>query len=267
MSWTFRPGRASSPLWGACGLALALHALVLSFVHLRQTRQAPPVALPSRDNTPELLQFSSLPTPMANLAVLPLPQSRVLPPPAIRRQPSPNRARRLVPRREESPASTPERRREPGSGPAVSRLADQEGPTPWEKALAQLNSVVSQEAIPPEPSLPPLVPSERKAAAEGKPAVVHALAAPLRESYQALWQAARPAADPRFSQSLGQSTINAELRTISPRQARAAAVPIGHGQGVVLPESVLLFWWQGETLYVLQSQRQATRPTAAAGRS
>jgi hypothetical protein len=74
-------GRAPQLLIG-CVAAFVLHALFLSYWHLKRSTQPSPSRLHSKDNTPELLQFASqkrlLPSLRENS---PLPEAIRLPPP------------------------------------------------------------------------------------------------------------------------------------------------------------------------------------------
>jgi hypothetical protein len=92
-------------------------------------------------------------------------------------------------------------------------------------------------------------------ASEGKAAVRLAMDSSLGEGYQALWKEAKSQVTlPPLSDS--QATMGpVDVRQVSWRNVRASELPIRHGQLLLLADKLLLFWLQGDHLYLLQTTR------------
>lgn len=249
-------GRRRS-LWLGGVLAVSLHALLLPVFngHERERTEAEP--LRSRDNTPELLQFSSQPAPLTRLDALPLPPARALPPPPGRGSrgqgngPPPGGPAPLAQRRDISRQKGQDPR--PASGARAVAEADKQVDSPgdWAMAIEQLRAAVAQEPFPADAAAGTVVDPE------GKAPVLNAMESPLKEAYQELWRQARPRAVPSLRRPSGTPALAVEVRQASWRQVRVSAVPIRHGQRIVLPDQLLLLWLQGEKLYLLQVPRSA----------
>ena len=275
MRWLFRSDSRTTVLVIGCGVAVALHALLFSCLHLRATRRGSPEVLRSSDNTPELLQFSSLPAGRAHLDGLPIPQSNPLPPPpnlfSSMRQPAQAvdgaaAASRLLRkgRPSQSTTSLTQRRAEfnrdrqgrsfatPGrdSDPSLRALDQQRD---LALAMEQLRTFLRQDTS--------LSESARSAdfndqgAAERPQLLRIAVGSPLQDAFQTLWRLGQPQSLKPLTPISAKKTDPVEVRLISLRQVRANAVPILHGQFVVFPDKVLLMWMQGEKLYFLQTAR------------
>lgn len=275
MRWSLHPGTGRRPLLGACVAALALHLFVLSLLQLQRSRQGRPVPLRSRDNTPELLQLSSLPTPIASLEALRLPPSSILPPPPDLLSPAPEggippgsakRSRRQDP----SPfgKGTTARARSASTKASGDRLAasgasprpasgERDSSGDWAEALGQARALASQEPATPGPASGPSADGAngQEAPAEGPAPVLRIQDPALRDAYQALWSLGRPDRGPSGAET-GEGRGAVEVRQVSLRHLRSPALPMRHGQRVVLPEHVLLFWLQGDHLYLLRARRQ-----------
>lgn len=279
MTWPSRLTARGAPWLVGCVAALSLHALLFSFLQLRGSRPRGPGLSRSRDNTPELLQFSSQPAPTVSVDALPLPKSRLLPPPPELLPP-------LRPAQAATGATGPQgRSARRGQRPEVSSInpaglspraglaqqGDQgrrfaSGATPtattgpdnqadWAMAAEHLRRFVRQD--PAAASFKASVDST--AAQDGQAPVRMALDPPLQQAYQTLWQRARPLAPQPLGRESSDLTSAVEVRQASLRQVRAAAVSIRHGEFVVLPDDVQLFWLLGDHLFILQSPRNPSR--------
>ncbi|MEB3335738.1 MAG: hypothetical protein VKP70_12230 [Cyanobacteriota bacterium] len=245
-----------APLVVACLAALTVHALGLALLHGRRTGPERPAAFATRDNSPELLQWSSQPAPLPNLEVLPLPKSAVLPPPPDRlpalRRPSgaggPPQQRSG--RRAKGPGGPPGPARSgrgrqgrqgasaPPSGPQAAGFKEGgDSAEDWSLALEQLAAVARRE-------------TPRADEGDDRPPGRLALEPSAREAYQALWSQGRPY---RVPLAALEPTGAVAARQVSLGQIRAAALPIRHGEAIVLPGEVLLVWLQGERVLLLRS--------------
>jgi hypothetical protein len=271
MKHGLQQGRRVAPLVVGCGVAITVHVLGLSLLTGRRAGQSRPAPLDSRDNTPELLQWSSQPAPLPNLEVLPLPKSAVLPPPPDR----------LVPGKRASGAGGPVRRaRGQGAGGALlaptprsdedrrgrqgatNRSAKPQAAGPrdgggnpgdWVVALGQLEAVQERDAPRADSGKDSVAEAAAADEGSGRPPMRLALDPSERDAYQTLWRQARPHRLPALPPTASGTRGAAEVRQVSLGQVRAAAVPIRHGEGVVLPGEVLLVWLQGEKIFLLRS--------------
>lgn len=186
-----------SPLLVGFLCALALHALLLSYLQLRRSRESQPPSLQSRDNTPELLQFSSQPAPLTTLDLLPLPKASPLPPPPLpaltSRKPLDARPKKGVGKNDSRKSSTkPDRsgRKPSPSRPVTAQVQARPSEKPEDLTLAreQLRSFVRQQQ---QPSPSPVSTFQEgegpRDLREGEPEVL--------EAYQTLWKLAQPLAD------------------------------------------------------------------------
>ncbi|MFN9546054.1 MAG: hypothetical protein ACK6AD_03140 [Cyanobacteriota bacterium] len=202
----------------------------------------------SPDNTAELLEFSSRPTPLASLAVLPLPPSRALPPP-------PGQGATAGAQRRGQPAQADQERRlaRAGSRGVSAAASGQESAGDWALAVEQLRAFASQEPARAAPSSAASVDPPTADDAQGKAPIRISLESPLHATYQTLWAQARPHVAPQLNRISGHLAVPVEVRQVSWPQVRSADLPIRHGQIVVLPDKLLMFWLQGDKLYLLQT--------------
>jgi hypothetical protein len=218
--------------------ALALHGLVLSYLQLQRNRVTLPEALQSRDNTPELLQFSSQPAPVTNLDLLPLPQASILPPPRVQASAKPSVTKK--------------------------RSQSRRGPNAVTQTAKTVRPVVNAGRV--SPPSPPAVPKDLADAVEAfrqfkgpaeKPSEHRqesSLLPAQQESYEKLWAQARPQPTEtvaKLDHQLAEMSI--EIRSLSLKQAKNRDLPIRHQQFVVLDNRIALFWLDGERLWILQS--------------
>jgi hypothetical protein len=128
----------------------------------------------------------------------------------------------------------------------------------WAVAMERLRAVVRQERSPSETVAGAVVDSadDTTVAQAGKTVVRLANNSPLRDPYRSLWMQADPIRVPLQRRASGKTSVPVDVRQVSWQQVRASELSIRHGQVVVMPEKVLLFWLQGEHLYLLQSPSQ-----------
>ena len=254
--------------------AVSLHALFLASLHLRDKELKPFGPLRSKDNTSELLQFSTQSVSLGRLSGRDLPPSLPLPPPPDLHSPSnsfrkgasravaPRRATGHQPHRAASSKAglLAQRHGVSGATAVVSRAVaagkfDQSGD--WAVAMARLRAVVRQERSPSESSLGVVVDSapDTTVAQAGK---IERLGSNplLLEPYRSLWTQADPISVQLPNPVSGNTTVPVDVRQVSWQQVRTSELAIRHGQVVVMAEKVLLFWLQGEHLYLLQSPSQ-----------
>ena len=73
-----------------------------------------------------------------------------------------------------------------------------------------------------------------------------------QQPYQALWESARPeTGGPAGSAAL---PLSLERRSLPLAQARRGGLPFSHGEGVLLGDQLMLFWVQGDQLWLLRSK-------------
>ena len=201
--------------------ALLLHGLWWSLLQLRHSRLPAPPVLAVRDDTPELLRFSRRQEPLVvDVSPIPLPPADPPPPPPVASPPSAGSP--PSPRTSPSPSPSPPRRRpqarvQPAPPPPPALLA----------ALAELRR-----------SPPP--------AGQARP-----LAAVSAESWQHVWQAARPARTPGGAWSRLPDGVR--CRQLPAGFALPRGLPLRHGQGVGLGGEVLLVWRQGSHVWLLRA--------------
>jgi hypothetical protein len=256
----------------AAGVAVALHALVLSCHHLRKARQGSDEAPRVKDNTPELLRFASASDGPINLKVNALPANPVLPPPprfsnvsglqrpGEDRAGGPGRARR----RSQRPLSGQEvgavQRQDArlrtgavkGAGAAAARKPSRGGSSrgehaeDWPQAIERLRGAVRQQsAVASGKSSAPL-----EQPSDGPLAV---------QAYGRLWELAQPQRLSLSRDALAPALEEMEVRRVPWPAVKDAALSIHHGQTVLLPDAVLLIWLQGDHLYFLRTPREEDR--------
>lgn len=252
------------PLLVACLTATALHGLLLSFHQLKRARSSPPAPiLQSRDNTPELLQFASQPAPLTSLESIPLPKASVLPPPPPADLLQPLVAQR-GPASPAKKASTPavknprvriiSRATVPAQGrtssPGVSSPVTGE---PLANALQQLRVLQEREA-----SLPSKGLQEATAQQEGKgdAGLPVAVSAEQQEAFQELWKTARPPQQTSLKGLPESEIAGVEIRQLPLRQDKKSIFEFRHQQVLRLKETLVLLWIDGETLWLLQTNRR-----------
>lgn len=269
----------TSPLLVAFLAAVAVHGLVFSFLHLKRDKQVAAPSLLSRDNTPELLRLASQPAPLTTVDVLPLPKASVLPPPPSGLL-SPLRQSRASSRRGGGLTSgrpsttlpgpsrkTTQRLVAPKPGPSLNRESPATSVSPNQalpeevtlaretlRAFQNRHLTLSQASSPNPANLP-----GRQRDVHLQPKVVSPVEPSLQEAYQALWTSARPVIQPiRSTGSLETAKGSIEIRQLPLEQYRGKNLEVHHQQIVILPDNILLFWLDGETLWLLQSPRDAS---------
>jgi hypothetical protein len=259
-------------------VAMALHALALTYRGLLENRRGSARSLHSQDNTAELLQFASQSEWPSRRASLALPPNPVLPPPSRASVPSSlhrkGRSNNVLPQQAASRSSrgsavsagsrvqplrggdsaSPKGERPRGSWKEVAgRVSSShqassrvEPAEDWNQALERLRGVVR-----PEPA--------QSGAAGNALFGGTADSATASEPYGRLWEQAHPQRFPLSRSSQG--TGGVEIRLVPWPVVREAGVSIRHGQVVFFPEMVLMLWLQGEHLYLLQSPRRLNLPS------
>lgn len=258
MSWLSGLAGRRRSLWLGGVLAVSLHALLLAGFHGRGRERMEPEPLRSRDNTPELLQFSSQPAPLTRLDGVPLPPARALPPPPGRISRGqgngpPASGPAPLPQRPGLSRQKDQERRPASRAPSVAEAGTHgDSPGDWAMAMEELRAAAAQEPVPADAA------AGTGVAPEGKAPVLNAMESPLKEAYEDLWKQARPHVVPSWRRPSGIPALAVEVRQASWRQVRVSAVPVRHGQWVVLPDQRLLLWLQGDKLYLLQVPRPGT---------
>ena len=280
MTWQSSLQAKGGVLVIGCVAAVSLHALLLTYLQIRGGNSSGSGVSRGRDNTPELLQFSSQPAPTVSFDGLPLPKSSLLPPPPGLL--SPLRSARAakgglqppgIATRGQGKASSSVNStvlsphgglaKQAGQGsrlaavghPTASKGADSQAD--WDMAVEQLREWMRQERT----AASFAEPFDASDAKDGQPRVRMALEPSLQQVYQTLWQRAQPLAPQPLGRDSGKKTLDMEVRQASLRQVRAGAVSIRHGEFVILPDYVQLFWLQGESLFILQSPRKFSAST------
>ena len=270
---------------GLCLLAaVLLHSLVLAMLHLQRQRSKSATALSvvqQADDTPELLRFSRHQAETGTPAIVPLPGFDQLPPPPPiaaaaappagspkalgqgdfkpRRPGASARASRDGKRGSESRRRPSEARPPMGiGGGQAGASAPVDSPAALLERLRRLALEPGEPRPGPEP--PPVV------SPSGRPEGPHrgvdlpgrgaGDAAPLlrrpegaaQQPYQTLWESARPeTAAPAGVAALPASF---ERRSLPLPLARRGGVAFNHGEGVLLGDQLLIFWIQGDQLWL-----------------
>ncbi|MEB3361064.1 MAG: hypothetical protein VKI42_02940 [Synechococcaceae cyanobacterium] len=264
---------------GVCLLAaVLLHSLALAMLHLQRQRlkPAPASALSDArpaDDTPELLRFSRHQSERAAPSIVPLPGFDQLPPPpplaASAAGPgAAAKSKGLLDFKPQKPGvggrsgrganvAAQQRRASqvrhggPVSSGQARALAELETPAVLLERLRRL----ALESPEPRPVAEPPV-GGGPSGSRGGPGEAEA---PLRrpegaalQPYQALWEGAQS----ETGSPAGVSALPAmlERRSLPLAQARRGGLPINHGEGVLLGDQLLLFWIQGDQLWLLRSK-------------
>lgn len=256
------------PLVMALLAAMALHALLLSYVQLKRSKTAPTQPLRSRDNTPELLQFSSQPAPLTTLDVLPFQKASNLPPPPphdllspLRPSPKlPSQQRlRTGPRAKVSRAAKlliPKRLSSVGSGTRPSDRLSSERQDGWDVTLQQFRTF-RQPSGPSAANLPGEPPDDPLERGEGPLNVLTDLDAAQQMGYQRLWSLARPSlSTPKLKPPGDPGDPAIEIRSLPLNDQLDSNLEIRHRLIVVLQEKAYLFWLDDQkNLWILQAKR------------
>ena len=229
-------GKQKSALFLALISALACHGLLLSYLQLQRNRPSLPEALKIKDNTPELLQFSSQPKPITNLELLPLPNARILPPPRARLPAKPAEAKQQPQGRIASKAGIQKARqtRPLRTGAITSPPSTPDVPQDLAEAVEAFRSF--QETHQPSTGQ------------KDHSKALSALPPAQQESYERLWAQALP---------LTERSI--EIRSLPLQRAQSKELPIRHQQFLVMNDRIGLIWLEGQRLWILQ----ALHPTAS----
>ena len=212
--------------------AVACHGLLLSYLQLQRNSPSLPEALKIKDNTPELLQLSSQPTPLTNLELLPLPNARILPPPRAGLPAKPVDGKQKPQAKIASKAGIQKARQIPSirTGAVASPPSSPDVPEDLADAVEALRSfqITSQQG-------------SKGHQNHLKP--VSALLPSQQESFEKLWAQALPLTD----QSM-------EIRFVPLQRAKSKELTIRHQQFFVMNDRIGLFWLVGQRLWILQAQ-------------
>lgn len=219
-------------------LAVVVHSLAFSFLHLRLSHRKLPVPLRSRDNTPELLQFSSQPIPVTTIGVLPLPKPRLLPPPtssvAEQKIPSGSNGRRLAKNHQSRVNKHSVQHQMSRISTMLTPPVRTQTPRDLLQAVEELrafkhrnllNHETGQESD--QQEIPKALPIEQQILVES------------------LWSEARP-----LSVKPGDGI---QIRQLTPKKVQQTALPFHHRQMVVLQNRLNLFWIEGQNYWILRS--------------
>ncbi len=272
----------------ARSLALAMlvavvgHALWLAHAELRLRRQPLPRALRSRDDSPELLEFSRLPPESLAPAPIPLPPEEASPPPPLPERGSATSNATAKPREKAAaqpapPSSIPRaaspRAASPGgvSPGGVSRVTKPVAiKPPVDKAPAKKSAASKPPASKPaggrtavaqptatrfqpprqgeEPSLTPLRRLE-----DARRSGLARLQGGMLKSWRSLWQEAEAQAGASPPSALAERSEEIELRRIPLARARADGLEPSHGEVLRLDDHLLLAWIDGSQLWLLRA--------------
>jgi hypothetical protein len=266
---------------GICLLAaVLLHSLALAMLHLQRQRLKPaPASTLSNarpvDDTPELLRFSRHQSERGTPSIVPLPGFDQLPPP-----PPPSLAASaagpggtIKPRGQwdfkpqnsgaggrsgrganlaaQQRRASPVRPGAPVSSGQARALAELETPAVLLERLRRLASEAPQPRSVSEPTSGGGPAGGRGGSGEAESPLRRPEGA-AQQPFQALWEGAQP----ETSGPAGVSALPAmlERRSLPLAQARRGGLPINHGEGVLLGDQLLLFWIQGDQLWLLRSK-------------
>lgn len=252
------------PLLVACLTASALHGLLLSFHQLKRARSSTPAPiLQSRDNTPELLQFASQPAPLTSLESIPLPKASVLPPPppadllqplAVQRGPASPAKKASTTAVKKPTGRIISRAKLPAQGRTSSPgLSSPVTGGPLADALQQLRVLQEREASPPSKGLQEAMAKQEGEGDAGLPAAV---SAEQQEAFQELWKTARPPQGTSLKGLPEAEIAGVEIRQLPLRQDKKSIFEFRHQQVLRLKETLVLLWIDGETLWLLQTDRK-----------
>jgi hypothetical protein len=232
--------------------AVALHGLLLSYLQLQRNKATLPEGLQSRDNTPELLQFSSQPTPLTKLELLPLPQASILPTPRI-----------------QAPAKLPGAKQKSQARMATKSLIQTvkknrtEGRSPMRPSSSDVpkDIAVAVEAL----RLFKATGDHPSSLHDDPPKILSSLTPAQLEAYEKLWAQARPQRMETVAKlNLPLAELSIEIRSVSLQPAPNKELSIRHQQFLMLPDRVALFWLDGQKLWILQSfNPPASKPDSA----
>lgn len=229
----------SHPLLLGFVLAVVVHSLGLSFLHLRLSQRKLPEPLKSRDNTPELLQFSSQPVPVTSIGVLPLPRPSLLPPPASsvaeQKIRSGSNGRRIVKNNPKGvmKRSAPHRRSKPSR--ISTPTARTETPRDLVQAIEELRAFKHRNLLNDETRQGPDLQEMPKALPTEQQILV-----------DTLWSQARP-----LSVKPGDGI---EIRQLTRKQIGQAVFPFHHRQLVVAENRLSLIWVEDQNYWILRSE-------------
>ncbi|MEB3257440.1 MAG: hypothetical protein VKN83_03870 [Cyanobacteriota bacterium] len=211
--------------------AVVCHGLFLSYLKLQRNKPTLPGGLKIRDNTPELLQFSSQPAPLSSLDLLPLPKASILPPPPAPLPAKPAEAKQKSKLRSAFKAGILKARppRAPRTGAVATPPFSPDVPQDLTDAVQALRLFLMTSQQP-------------STGQEDHPKAVSALPAAQQESYERLWAEAHP---------LMERSI--EIRSLTLQRAQGKELPIRHHQFLVTNDRIGLFWLEGQRLWILQS--------------
>ncbi|MFM7169991.1 MAG: hypothetical protein ACKOYH_03925 [Cyanobium sp.] len=228
----------SHPLLLGFVLAVVVHSLVLSFLHLRLSQRKLPEPLKSRDNTPELLQFSSQPVPVTTIGVLPLPGPRLLPPPtssvAEQKIPAGSNGRRIAKdhTKEVNKRSAPHQRSKTSALPTPTARTDT--PRDLVEAVEELRALKHRSLL-----------NHETGQGSDQQEMPKALPIEQQTLVESLWSQARS-----LSVSPGDGI---QIRQLTPKQVQQATLPFHHRQMVVVENQLSLFWIEGQNYWILRS--------------
>lgn len=222
--------------------AIALHGLVLSYLQLQRPKVAASPGLQSRDNTPELLQFSREPVPLTQLDLLPLPKARILPPPPVPMAVKSSEAKqKLQGRIAAKPVIQVGKKVKPsGVRTSVIPPSTPEGFKQLDDALETMRQFQRQFTLP-------------SARFEDHPKTLSGLVPAQQETYNNLWAQARPQPGRSVPKPNPLAPLPLEIRSIPLQQVQTKELPIRHQQFVVINDRVALFWLEGSRLWIVQS--------------
>jgi hypothetical protein len=276
-------------LWVGCGVALFLHGLVLSLPQWRERPISELARLQSRDNTPELLQFTSQAAQTGLGKGVTTPGSPQLPPPkqgealpvsAPTREFGPSkkgRATRLQPRNPSSAASfalggdgrpssvtdsqrwpASRDRREDGKASKSDHQFVNGVSSDWRTAMERLHAIGRESLSSREGAKGSegSTPTASLAMAEDKGVIRLDANSSLGLAYQSLWKDATPQRILSLEES-GRPISTVEVRQVSWRNVRVAELPIRHGQILIVADKTFLFWLHNDLLYFLQDSPSA----------
>lgn len=279
--------------FGLCLLAaVLLHSLALTLLQLQRQRSKPATAsalsgaMPA-DDTPELLRFSRHQAEVGPPSIVPLPGFDQLPPPPPMAASAPSPGANAKPKgpsdfklskfaadgragsaskagQELHRRTSQARHGSSGSGGPSGLNAEVDTPAALMERLRRLASEPpeARSGTEPAPGANPAGRSESRRGNDVSGRGVGEAEPQLRrpegsaqQPYLALWESARPEAGAPAGMPPLPATL--ERRSLPLQQARRGGLPINHGEGVLLGDQLLLFWIQGDQLWLLRGRSVA----------
>lgn len=251
--------KRAQPLLVGLVVALAVHGLFFSYFELRRSRRQLPGALQSRDNTSELLQFSSQVVATSNPDFMPLPQARLLPPPpAVKRQ-NPNKESQKVLNIPAKKITQLDKKKKIRTyGPLAARPSAQQPFKDLPIAAEDLRRFITENEHATEVGSK-RTRTDNQFASQGQRLILNELSPEHFDAFNKLWSDGLALPRDRMVLLTNHRTdLPIEIRSVPLRRAQKYDFPVSHQQIVSLDDRTVLFWIDNQTLWILNSVRSST---------